>query len=347
MRRTMRCLSLLVLALSSSVTNGHHASAVFDLQAPLVMVHGAVTDVEWANPHVYLYIDGTGSALGRWEVEGDNVAQTERQCWKRHSVQPGDDVVVLVNPARDPAKRLGHLVRLEKDEQVLWDERSPCTQEPSRYQSASVDGIWSLEPSYVVFEQGAGLPPYNRSGPFSRSHLPLTEAGSETLELYSDDRTATLACTPVTPPLSLIAGGRIAIKANDDTVVIQETNFATTRTVHMNVESHEGAVESFLGHSIGVWDGATLVVDTARFVDHPEGNLIPPPFRMASSDQRRLQERFSLADEGRTLVYRFELSDPVYLTDRVRGERRFKHSPEGAFEPIPSRTENARRFLTY
>lgn len=347
MRRVMRCLSLSVLALSSSVANAHHAPAVFNMQAPLVTVHGVVTEVEWANPHVYLYIDGIGSAPGRWQVEGDNVAQTERQCWKRHSVQPGDDVVVLVNPARDPAKKLGHLVRLEKDNRVLWDERLPCTQESSPYQSASLDGIWGLEASYVVFEQGTGLPPYNRSGPSSRSQLPLTEAGAEALELYSNERVASLACTPVTPPLSLIAGGRIAIKVSDDTVIIQETNFATTRTVYMNVKSHEGAAESFLGHSIGVWDGATLVVDTARFVDHPEGNLIPPPFRLPSSDQRHLQERFSLADEGRTLVYRFEVSDPLYLTDRVRGERRFKYLPEGAFEPITCRTNNARRFLTY
>jgi hypothetical protein len=49
----------------------------------------------------------------------------------------------------------------------------------------------------------------------------------------------------------------------------------------MNTESHEGTVESFLGHSIGVWDGATLVVDTARFLDHPEGNLIPPTVSIA------------------------------------------------------------------
>jgi hypothetical protein len=129
-------------------------------------------------------------------------------------------------------------------------------------------------------------------------------------------------------------------------IVIREANFATTRTVYMNVPSHEGANDSMLGRSIGEWDGSTLVVDTARFAEHPEGNLRPPPFRLPSSKQRHLREWFTLADEGRTLIYRFEFSDPVYLTETVRGERRFTYAPGLDFEPIPCSVENTRRFLT-
>ena len=346
MRRALSCISLLVTVLSSPAIKGHHAPSAFAMQAPLVRLEGTVAEVEWANPHVYLYVDGIGNPVERWALEGDNVVQTERQCWKQDSVQPGDEVVVFVNPPRDPDKRLAHLTRLEKDGRILWDHRSPCREESISDQSESVNGVWSLEPPDFAFDESAALPPYDGRRSVSLGSLPVTELGMEAVEVYSDESVAVHACTPVTPPLSLIGGGSIAIDVGDETVLIRETNFATSRTVYVNVDSHGGARESLLGHSIGAWDGSTLVVDTARFAEHPEGNLRPPPFRLPSSDRRHLQEWFSLADEGRTLVYSFELSDPVYLSKRVRGERRFTYTPGIDFEPVACSVENAQRFLT-
>jgi hypothetical protein len=113
----------------------------------------------------------------------------------------------------------------------------------------------------------------------------------------------------------------------------------------LNVDSHDGASESLLGHSIGAWDGSTLVVNTARFAEHAEGTLRPPPFRLPSSNQRHLQEWFSLADEGQALIYAFEFTDPVYLTAPVRGERRFTYAPGIDFDPVPCSVENAQRLL--
>jgi hypothetical protein len=308
-------------------------------------LEGVVTAVEWANPHVYLQIETIGDSVERWVLEGDNVAQTARQCWKRDSVQPGDEVVVLANPPRDRDKRLGHLTMLEKDGRVLWDYRSPCTEGSISGHSASVNGVWNLEPADFSLDQNAALPPYDGRRAASLRSLPLTRAGADAVEVYSDETVTLFACTPVTPPLSLIGGGPIAIEVGEDTVVVREANFATTRTVHVNVDSHGGASESLLGHSIGAWDGSTFVVDTAHFAEHPEGNLRLPPFRLPSSNQRHLREWFSLADEGQTLIYRFEFSDPVYLTEPVRGERRFTYALGIDFDPVPCSAENARRFL--
>jgi hypothetical protein len=207
---------LLMILLSSRAVYGHHSRSAFDMQARPATLEGTVTKVEWANPHVYLYIKTLGNSAERWVLEGDNVAQTEQQCWKRDSIQPGDEVVLSANPPRDPDKRLGHLTMLEKDGRTLWDYRSPCIGDSISGKSKSIDGVWKLETRHPGSERSGVLAPYDgrydrTRSPSLRSLLPLTPAGREALETYSDETTAALACTPVSSPLSLISGGPIAI----------------------------------------------------------------------------------------------------------------------------------------
>ncbi len=175
--------------------------------------------------------------------------------------------------------------------------------------SEGIDGVWSLEPSALVFEGDAAHPPYEGRG---MPPLPLTQAGSEAIRMYTDELAALLACSPVMPPRSLIGGGRIAVEVGQETVLIREANFATVRTVYLSIDAHDGVSESLLKHSIGAWDGATLDIDTARFAEHPAGNWRAPPFWLPSSAERYLQESFTLTEQGQMLVYRFELSDPIF-----------------------------------
>ena len=49
------------------------------------------------------------------------------------------------------------------------------------------------------------------------------------------------------------------------------------RIVHMGAESHDGAAISLQGHSIGRWEGDTLVVDTTHFAEHRVGNAMGVP----------------------------------------------------------------------
>jgi Family of unknown function (DUF6152) len=351
MRLTVNLISLILVLACLPAAYGHHSTSAFDMQAPPVTLRGVVADVEWANPHIYLYIDTVGNSPERWALEGDAPSYTDRQCWKRDTVQPGDEVVVLASPPRDPNKKIGHLTVLEKDGRVLWDYRTageggaPCTEAVISSRSDSLDGVWSLEPLDVV---GAFALPPSEMPIYLRlllGLLPLTDAAEQARAEFSDETMASLDCLPVTSPIALIGGGAISIDLGDDVVEIRENNEATTRTVYMNVESHEGVDESWLGHSIGHWDGTTLVIDTAQFAEHPEGNLVAP-IALPSSNQRHLEERFSLADEGRTLVYSFLITDPVYLAEPVQGEHRFTYTPDFDFEPVPCSVENARKFLT-
>ena len=83
---------------------GHHAlGAEYDLKRS-VRLTGTVTKVEWANPHVRLYLDANGAGSGdvmHWELEMASPNLLILNGLKIDSLRLGDMVTVSANPARD------------------------------------------------------------------------------------------------------------------------------------------------------------------------------------------------------------------------------------------------------
>lgn len=315
----------------------HHSASAFDIAAPLLRLEGVVTEVEWASPHVYVYMELGGEDGERWALEGDAPGAHKRMGWDQNTFRAGDRVVATVSPPRDPDARVGHLMTIAKDDGTEWNyldlASAFATPSSAGARTESLAGLWEVQIDFnVLFQEPmiqVGVGTY-----------PLTERGQESAKAHSDDTMPTLDCIPWSPPHSMI-GGLIAIAIDGDTLTLRESEFGTTRTVHLDLASHEGAEESLLGHSIGSWDDGDLVVDTTHFAEHREGNLTILP----SSAERHLVERFSLAADRRSLVYRYELTDPVYLAEPAAFEYRFNFAPEADFEAVPCSTDNARRFL--
>lgn len=104
------------------------------------------------------------------------------------------------------------------------------------------------------------------------------------------------------------------ITQNKDTIVIQYGQLNLKRTVYMNMKQHPANVKpTRAGHSIGRWDGDTLVVDTVGFLP---GYL---SFPVKHGDQLHVTERFTLDPKTWQLVRAWELEDPVYLTGKAVG----------------------------
>jgi hypothetical protein len=84
----------------------HHSfSAEFDGSKPIEL-KGVVTKIEWANPHVYFYLDvkdekGTNT---NWGCETTGPGALHRQGWNRDSLKVGDQVIIDGYPARDGSK---------------------------------------------------------------------------------------------------------------------------------------------------------------------------------------------------------------------------------------------------
>ena len=86
----------------------HHSfSAEFDGNKPIEL-KGVVTKLEWANPHVYFYIDAKDPSgkMANWACETNGPNGLIRAGWKRESLKVGDQVTVNGYLAKDGSKML-------------------------------------------------------------------------------------------------------------------------------------------------------------------------------------------------------------------------------------------------
>ena len=99
-------LALIVAAALTTPLWAHHSfAAEYDSKQP-VKVTGAVTKVEWMNPHVYFYIDVKDAETGRvvnWAWEMGAPAVIQRNGWTRNSMKIGDLVIVEGTRAKSGA----------------------------------------------------------------------------------------------------------------------------------------------------------------------------------------------------------------------------------------------------
>jgi hypothetical protein len=105
------------------VARGHHSFAVeFDREIP-VKVTGTVRKVEWTNPHIWYYVEGTDEHSGERAVWGFSAASPNslrRRGIGRDSMQPGDTVIVEGFRARDGSPNAsGGRVTFEDGSQVF------------------------------------------------------------------------------------------------------------------------------------------------------------------------------------------------------------------------------------
>ena len=97
---------VIVVASSAARVAAHHSfAAEYDRDKPLKLT-GAVTRVEWQNPHAYFYIDVKDPNTGRvvnWAFEMAAPAVLQRTGWKRSSMKVGDVLIVEGWAAKDGA----------------------------------------------------------------------------------------------------------------------------------------------------------------------------------------------------------------------------------------------------
>lgn len=96
-------------------------------------------------------------------------------------------------------------------------------------------------------------------------------------------------------------------------ILISYEYASATRQIHLDRQPPSPNV-SWMGWSIGRWEGDTLVVETRNFMDLGTAHPAPNMERLeALGRQLHLVERFSRLDAD-TLVYRFAINDPTAFT---------------------------------
>jgi len=83
----------------------HHSMALYDKEHPITM-QGTVTEFRMVNPHVQIHFevkDENGN-LVKWTAGSVNPRQLYRTGWNTKTLQPGDEITVTCNPAKDGRK---------------------------------------------------------------------------------------------------------------------------------------------------------------------------------------------------------------------------------------------------
>lgn len=107
MRRMLLAMVLLTaggLMVSKPLT-AHHSSSSYDMEHP-VNVRGTVNNVEWTNPHVFIFLNAKDEAgnLEEWRVEGNSPNMLTRVGWRKEMIKAGDTLQVNGAPAKNGSK---------------------------------------------------------------------------------------------------------------------------------------------------------------------------------------------------------------------------------------------------
>jgi hypothetical protein len=121
-RASMVVLVLIVSGLvAAQPILAHHSGASYDSDHQISLT-GTVSNFEWTNPHVFIYLDvkdETGSVV-QWRVEGNSPNMLARAGWRREMIKEGDKITVNGAPAKNKAPIL-RLINLTMANGVKFD----------------------------------------------------------------------------------------------------------------------------------------------------------------------------------------------------------------------------------
>jgi hypothetical protein len=336
----MRCL-LLVGALVAAPAFAHHSGSAYDM-ARVITIEGTVASLSWANPHIYMTVEtrGPDGAPRLQAIEAMSVAQARGLGLRREAISPGQRVVVRAASNRGGSGERAFGITVTTSDGATMPLSSFArlsAAPPPAIEAEGLAGPWAptVQSFGAVVAAGAVAP--------------VTEAGraarAEAIRRYqAPGGTGAGICTPLSPPLLHVFPDLRTIEVTDTTVVIRsETNGVNQeRIVHLDQKTHASGLEPAVeGHSIGRWDGETLVIDTVGFAPSVSPDLTWLP----THKDTHLVEKLTLTQDRRHLDYEATLEIPEYLAQPATFRATWDHRPDLAPSNVACDPEAARRTL--
>ena len=125
------------------------------------------------------------------------------------------------------------------------------------------------------------------------------------------------------PMIPLLYNNNYQIVQTADSVLILVEMVHDARVVRLNSKHRPSSVRTWLGDSIGWWEGETLVVETTNF-------RADQSFR-ASTQNLKVTERFTRVDPNQ-ILYRFTVEDADTFTQPFSGEVAMNKTDEKIYE---------------
>ena len=110
----LAALALLLIAAPASFAH-HSVAGEFDTSKSLTL-KGAISKVEWINPHIFLYLDvkEENGTVTTWALETLPTAMLRKAGLSKETVagKPGEIVTITANPAKDGTKHLAWIGKI-------------------------------------------------------------------------------------------------------------------------------------------------------------------------------------------------------------------------------------------
>ena len=338
---------LFFIILAPAVAQAHHGFGRFDMNGEIELI-GILTDIEFVNPHSYVYFDVelADGSVRRMGCEMRAATVLRRSGWSRELFISGSQISITGRPHRDDPTScyvetlaIGEAPALERYQQ-LDNPSARQTDRPMRLSNGrpNLSGDWAQE-QYLLANlpdgASAGLVPKSMveaisSGEMNPSEAPnsgwgarpvsLTPAGenaSQILRNLLPEANPRIACEITNILFDWVFDGPINRITQNVDEIIMEYGRDLKRTVFMDLETHPaGIIPTRGGHSIGRWEGDTLVVDTVGFLAGRMAGNIP------HSEALHVVERFTLETDRQdrlTLKRDYVAEDSVYFNDQYIG----------------------------
>jgi hypothetical protein len=206
---------------------------------------------------------------------------------------------------------------------------------PSKAAQIGLTGVWV---AVGTFEDPAGPPPWSNT-PWP-SNPPFTAWGAEQSRRLGDIRNV-VPCQPGGPIFAMWELGLFPIEILEapDRLIIKPENSALPRRIFIDGRAHPPDLEpSWMGHSIGRWEGDVLVVDTIGTSGRTRGmngvgsnaqvSADDRNPRLPVSDQLHLVERLRLVADGEMLEDEMTITDPKAYTAPIVVKHYWQRRPD-------------------
>lgn len=152
----------------------------------------------------------------------------------------------------------------------------------------------------------------------------LTPLGMKKQAEYKPSQGAALDCTPEGDSLrhQILAPVPFEFEQHDDRVIIRYEYWNAVRTVYLDGRPYpQGKAATRLGHSVGHYDGNSLVIETTHVIPNVTG--VPGGGAFAPSPETKFVEHYTLNPENGRLDMELTIIDPVHFRQPYGNQRSF------------------------
>ena len=315
MKRLTAALPMLAAtALLAVPASAHHSQAMFDASQE-ILIEGTVSRFDWVNPHMYLIVATKGPDGQPALVEGEGLGITQALVdgLDRDALKPGTPVVMRANPNRGGWGKQVRILDVTTQDGEIHPFYTANAKTRTLTPAESLAGHWA--PARAALGAAFG----------AMARFPVTPEGrAAQAKLVADG-----LCYVEPVPFITVLDELRTIEIGEDEVVMRLDNTGdhVTRTIHMTAAHPANVQPSLHGHSIGRWEGDTLVIDTIAYEPNPSGIGMNVP----SSPGKHTVERLTLTADRTRLRYEVTVEDPTYLTAPATLTQQWDHRPDLEF----------------